>query len=149
MTEVLFYHLQQQPLESVLPPLLEKCLERGWRVVVEAGSPERCDSLDALLWTFREESFLPHGTWRDPNAAIQPIVLTADAANPNGARVRFAVDGADIGSAEGYDRLVLLFNGNDPESLDTARAAWRRVKGEGHDATYWQQSGNGRWEKRA
>jgi DNA polymerase III subunit chi len=34
MTEVLFYHLQGMSLESVLPPLLEKSLERGWRVVV-------------------------------------------------------------------------------------------------------------------
>ena len=32
MTEVLFYHLQNMTLESVLPPLLEKSLERGWRV---------------------------------------------------------------------------------------------------------------------
>ncbi len=149
MTEVLFYHLQRQPLEAVLPPLLEKCLERGWRVVVEAGSPERVDALDATLWTYRDESFLPHGTFRDSGAGAQPVVLTADAANPNGANVRFAVDGADIGEAAGYDRVVLVFDGNDPDALDPARAAWRRVKGEGHDATYWQQSENGRWEKRA
>jgi hypothetical protein len=29
MTEILFYHLQGMSLESVLPPLLEKSLERG------------------------------------------------------------------------------------------------------------------------
>jgi len=149
MTEVLFYHLQRQPLEAVLPPMLEKCLERGWRVVVEAGSPERCDALDALLWTWREESFLPHGTWRDPNAPRMPIVLTADGANPNAARVRFLVDGAPIGDAAGYDRIVLLFDGNDPDALDAARGAWRQVKTAGHAATYWQQTEGGRWEKKA
>ena len=37
MTEVLFYHLQSQPLERVLPELLEKCLERKWRAVVQVG----------------------------------------------------------------------------------------------------------------
>ena len=40
MTEVLFYHLENQPVERVLPPLLEKSLERGWRVVVQAASEE-------------------------------------------------------------------------------------------------------------
>jgi DNA polymerase-3 subunit chi len=41
MTEILFYHLQGQKLEGVLAPLLEKSLERGWKVIVQGGSPER------------------------------------------------------------------------------------------------------------
>ena len=64
MTEVLFYHLQNMSLESVLPPLLEKSLERGWRVVVQSTSQERTEALDAHLWTYRDNSFLPHATWR-------------------------------------------------------------------------------------
>ena len=64
MTEVLFYHLQDMSLENVLPPLLEKSLERGWRVVVQSTSEERADALDAHLWTYRDDSFLPHATWR-------------------------------------------------------------------------------------
>ena len=78
MTEVLFYHLQDTTLEKVLPSLLEKSLERGWRVAVQAGSEERAEALDAHLWTYREDSFLPHGTWRDSDAMNQPIVLTVD-----------------------------------------------------------------------
>lgn len=148
MTEVLFYHLQRQPLDAVLPSLLEKSLERGWRVVVDAGSPERCDALDALLWTYRDESFLPHGTWREANAALHPVVLTTDGSNPNDANVRFAVGGAAIGEVAGFDRVVLIFDGNDPDAIDAARVAWTKIKGEGHPASYWQQSGEGRWEKK-
>ena len=40
MTPVFFYHLERQPLDSVLPKLLSMSLERGWRVVVQAGSEE-------------------------------------------------------------------------------------------------------------
>ncbi|HWJ71685.1 MAG TPA: DNA polymerase III subunit chi [Kaistia sp.] len=149
MTEVLFYHLERQPLDAVLPPMLEKCIERGWRVVVEAGTPERVDALDALLWTFREEAFLPHGTAHEPNAALHPVVLASETVNPNGATVRFAVDGAPLGPADGFDRAILIFDGNDPDALARARDDWRRAKAEGHAATYWQQSANGRWEKKA
>ena len=78
MTEVLFYHLQNMSLESVLPPLLEKSLERGWRVVVQSTSQERTDALDAHLWTYRDDSFLPHATWRAGDAQDQPIVLAAE-----------------------------------------------------------------------
>ena len=75
MTEVLFYHLQDMSLENVLPPLLEKSLERGWRVVVQSTSEERAEALDAHLWTYSDDLFLPHATWRAGDAGDQPIVL--------------------------------------------------------------------------
>lgn len=149
MSEVLFYHLQRQPLEQVLPGLVEKCLERNWRVVVQLGSEERRDALDAHLWTYNDESFLPHGTVKDGHAAAQPVWLTTGDDNPNSATVRFLADGATAPDFAGYDRIVLLFDGNDPEAVDRARDEWKKIKAEGHDATYWQQSDRGRWEKKA
>jgi len=150
MTEVLFYHLQRQPLERVLPELLEKCLQRQWRTVVQLGSEERCEALDAHLWTFSDEGFLPHGTAKDGHAADQPVYLTTgDDDNPNGATVRFLADGAEMADFGGYDRVVLLFDGNDPEAVDKARESWTTAKGAGCDTTYWQQSDRGRWEKKS
>src|SRR5579863_8412492 len=125
MTEILFYHLKGQAPEQVLPALLQKSLERGWRVVVQASSEERIEALDAHLWTWRDDSFLPHGTWREAEAAQQPILLTVHDHNPNGAVVRFLVEGAVMPQdATSYQRVVLLFNGDDPEAVDTARARW-------------------------
>src|ERR1700677_1907289 len=117
MTEVLFYHLQNMSLESVLPPLLEKSLERGWRVVVQSTSQERTDALDAHLWTYRDDSFLPHATWRVGDAQDQPIVLTAEQGNPNRANVRFLVDNAALpADSDAYQQLVLGFNRDDREA---------------------------------
>ena len=150
MTEVLFYHLQNMSLESVLPPLLEKSLERGWRVVVQSTSQERTDALDAHLWTYREGGFLPHGTYRESEAALQPVLLTVQDHNPNGANVRFLIDGAPVpADAARYQRIVLLFDGEDDEALAAARANWTAAKAQGFDATYWQADENGRWEKKA
>ena len=129
MTEVLFYQLHRQPLERVLPTLLEKSLERGWRVVVQAASEERVEALDAHLWTYTDDSFLPHGTWRDPEARDQPILLTLNADNPNGAAVRFLIDGAPVpADAASYARIVLLFDGEDPDAVEAARARWTEAK---------------------
>jgi DNA polymerase III subunit chi len=148
MTEVLFYHLKGQRLEQVLPPLLQKSLERGWRVVVQASSEERVDALDAHLWTWRDDAFLPHGTCRDPEAAEQPIVLTANAENPNGAVVRFLVDGANlVANATNYQRIVLLFDGDDPEAVEIARVRWNEAKTSGAEVAYWKSDENGRWQK--
>jgi len=148
MTEVLFYHLKGQTPEQVLPALLQKSLERGWRVVVQASSEERVEALDAHLWTWRDDSFLPHGTARDPLVAEQPIVLTASADNPNSATVRFLIDGADLTeNTSAYERIVMLFDGDDPEAVEAARARWSRAKSEGAQVTYWRADENGRWQR--
>jgi DNA polymerase-3 subunit chi len=149
MTEVLFYHLQNMSLESVLPPLLEKSLERGWRVVVQSTSPERADALDAHLWTYRDDSFLPHATWRASDAQDQPIILAVEEGNPNGAKVRFLVDNAAVpADAESYERMVLVFNGDDTDALAAARLAWADCKSRGFAVTYWQADEHGRWRRR-
>ncbi len=149
MTEVLFYHLTESKLEDALPALLEKSVERGWKVVVQTNDDARRDMLDAHLWTFRDESFLPHGTDAAPMAEAQPVLLTTAAENANGATVRFMVDGAEPPPLEPYERVVFMFDGYDQLQLEAARAEWKRLKGEGHALTYWQQSPEGRWVKKA
>lgn len=148
MAEVLFYHLERQRLEDVLPALLEKTLARGWRAVVEVADETRRDALDRALWTFRDDSFLPHATEADGNLADQPIVLTTSADNPNGATVRFLDGGVEPGDVAAYARVVIVFSADDPDAVAAARRAWKPLKAAGHDVTYWQQSAAGRWEKR-
>lgn len=150
MTDILFYHLQSRPLEAVLPQLVEKSLERSWRVVIQASTRERLAALDERLWTYDEASFLPHATDEDGEASAQPVLLTTSEGNPNEAAIRFLTDGAPIpGDVEAYERIVLLFDGNDAEAVAAAREAWKGVKARGLQATYWRQSPEGRWEKQA
>jgi DNA polymerase-3 subunit chi len=150
MTEVLFYHLQRRPLEAVLPTLVAKSLERGWRAVVQATSDERLAALDDHLWTFSDDGFVPHGTEREGDPAEHPVLLTLSGGNGNAATVRFLVEGAPFpAEAEPYERVIVLFDGNDPDALASAREQWRAVKAAGHDATYWQQDERGRWAKKA
>ena len=149
MTEILFYHLQGMSLESVLPPLLEKSLERGWRVVVQSTSPERTEALDVLLGTYSDDSFLPHATWRASDAQEQPIVLSIEEGNPNRANVRFLIDNAALpADCDSYERVVLVFNGDDADALTAARGAWADCKARGFELTYWQADERGRWQRR-
>ena len=147
--EIWFYHLENRRLEEVLPSLLEKTLERGWRAVVQAGSRERLEALDNALWTYRDDSFLPHGSKRDGFPEQQPIFLTLDAENPNGANIRFVVEGADLPDDQTYDRVVYVFDGHDKGELGRARQTWKQAKDSGLTATYWRQTTTGRWEKQA
>ena len=150
MTEVLFYHLERASLESVLPGLLEKTLERGWRAIVRCRSREAVARLDEILWTYNDDSFLPHSA-DAALASAQPIFLTWSADHSHGADLLFLVDGAaaDASSIGSFLRCVTIFDGGDEAAVAAARAFWKDVNAAGHDATYWKQSPQGRWEKQA
>lgn len=145
MAEVLFYHLTVSSLEEALPGLLERSLARGWRAVVQTVDSERRNALDATLWTYRDDSFLAHGTDIDGDASEQPVLLTTGLDNGNEAQIRFVVGGAPAPDLSGYERGVILFDGHDELQVETARAQWRSLKEAGHAVTYWQQTEDRRW----
>jgi len=149
VTEVRFYHLQRSTLESVLPRMLERVVERGQRAVVMVGSPERVEALTAYLWTYDDRGFLPHGNARDGMAERQPIWLTDSDENPNRAVVLFQSDGAESGRSAEFETCVDLFDGNDEAAVARARERWQRYKSAGLEVVYFQQDERGRWEEKA
>jgi DNA polymerase-3 subunit chi len=152
--EIFFYQLMSKPLEKALPQLLERSVERGWNVVLQTRTQEKCVALNEHLWTYSDEGFLPHGMAQDGDPEFQPIYLTSGSENPNGAQIRFFVESAQIlpalsASEEPYERIVIMFDGNnEPELLD-ARAQWKALKDTGATLAYFQQTDEGRWEKKA
>ncbi|MEE6206897.1 MAG: DNA polymerase III subunit chi [Alphaproteobacteria bacterium] len=151
MSRVDFYHLQKQTLEEVLPKLLSKAYSTGKHIVVKIGTPERIEFLNTELWTFNDESFLPHGSKKDGFAAQQPIWLTDDDDNPNNAAFLFLTDGAEISTDKlsDYERIFNIFDGNSDEALLQARNLWKEFKQAGCEVYYWQQTEKGVWEQKA
>ena len=146
--EVWVYHLERTGLEQALPELLEKTLQRGWKALVRARERPRASHLDAALWAWRDDAFLPHGLDDEPQAERQPVLLTTGFENPNGADALFLVDGADPGDVSGYARTLVLFDGGDEAQLAVARAQWSQLKASGAALSYWKQQARG-WEKQA
>jgi len=125
--------------------LLEKALDRDWHCIVQAPA-ERLKALDDLLWAYAADGFLPHGLDPEPD---NPIFLTDKPGNPNGAKLRIFVDGEKVEAAEPYDRMIVIFDGNDENQLSNARQQWKALKQSGASLAYWQQNDNGGWEKKA
>lgn len=122
-------------------------MKDGYRVLVVAGSSERVEHLNQLLWTYDDASFLPHGSIRDGNVERQPVFLTTGDSNPNGATMLMLVDGTRGADLEQYKRVCDMFDGNDEAAVEDARQRWREGKAAGHALTYWEQTNAG-WVKR-
>ena len=148
MSRIDFYHLQKQTLEEVLPKLLMKSCSSGKKVVVKIGTEERLEQMNSYLWTFQDESFLPHGSKKDGFAEQQPIWLTLQDDNPNAAEFLFLIDGAQAipDKTANYERIFNIFDGN---AEDKARKLWKEYKTAGFDVFYWQQDNSGKWQQKA
>lgn len=148
MGEVRFYQLTRRPLDRALPPMLERSVERGWRVVVQGTDAARLERLSGLLWA--REGFLAHGLDTDGHAGRQPIWLTAGDDRPNRPDTLFLIEGAAAPMEElaAMQMVAVLFDGADPDALEAARAQWRAVVAAGLKAVYWAETAEG-WEKKA
>ena len=149
MSEFRFLHLERRRIDQALPDILEEALAAGWRAVVQASSEERVEALNERLWTYADESFLPHGSARDGEARVQPVFLTAGDENPNGARLRVLLSGVPAAAflAADYERVALLFDGRDAEAVADARREWTEAKAAGAAPSYWREGEDGGWEK--
>jgi DNA polymerase-3 subunit chi len=147
--EVWFYHLERSGLDQVLPELLDKTLQKGWKAVVRSSSTERIDHLDSFLWSYRDEAFLPHGRADEPQAERQPVLLTTGQDNPAGAEALFLIDGAEPGMIDNYSRCMVLFDGRDEDALTLARQRWKAFKAQDVVMAYWKQGEQRGWERQA
>ena len=151
MTRVDFYHLQRQSLEDVLPKLVSKAYATTQNIKIKIGNEMRIDFINALLWTFDDEAFLPHGCRKDGFPEQQPIWLSPDDDVPNHATLLFLVDGATISTseAEKFERIFNIFDGNVNSAIEDSRLLWKQFKSASMETYYWQQEENGKWIQKA
>ena len=147
MTEISFYQLSAFPLEKALPKLLEKVVDSGKRAVILSDTESSVAEINALLWTYQEDRFLPHGSAKDRFPEEQPLYITAGGENPAQATILVATHGAEAKDLTGFDRYLDMFDGNDRAQITAARVRWKKYKEQGYMMTYWQQNPRGGWDK--
>ena len=151
MTRVDFYHLQKSTLDQVLPKLCEKAYLAQNRIKIMLSTEERVEFINSLLWTYNEESFLPHGSKKDGFVKDQPIFISADNENENQADLLILADGAtlEVQDLSLYQRVLNIFDGNDAAALSKAREYWKDIKETGAELHYWQQNDQGQFEQKS
>lgn len=148
MTIIQFYHLTTMPLERALPKLLERAVAGGYKICLVAESEARVEQFNQLLWTYDADSFLPHGSDKDEQPENQPILLAVNDEPLNGVNLLVVTDGRSVVTG-GFERILDVFDGNDPQATVAARKRWVEYKNSGHELTYFSQNEQGSWQKKA
>lgn len=147
--EIQFYHLLTRPIEVALPQLIAKACDAGLRSVIKCQDAAQLKRLDEQLWTYDPNSFLPHGIAGNAEEKTQPILLSTELMRPNEATLLVIVDGTlpSAEQCEGFQRLADMFDGNDTQSVASARERWKHYKAADHTLSYYRQQENGGWKK--
>ncbi len=149
MTEIRFYHLQKQTLDQALPAILKKALAGGHKMIVKFPDTESAERMNQHLWTYDPNGFIPHGSKKDGYDSHQPIWLTDQDDNPNGAKTVFTVNNATCEKLENYDLYCHMFDGFNQDMVQNARERWKLYKDRDFTLTYWKQDETGKWSQAA
>jgi len=146
--EYWFYHLEASTVESILPGLLEKTRQKGWRALVKLPQ-KQLKEMDDYLWTYKDDSFLPHGRDDEPMAEQHPITLCAAAETAEGYQAVFLLGGTEIADMNGVERCMVMINGRSEADVARERKRWKALKETHANLSYYQQNERGGWEKKA
>lgn len=145
--QVDFYHLTRLPLERALPQIAEKVLASGARLLIVSADAAQRAGLDQLLWTYADDSFLPHAELGAGDDTAQPILIASNVNAANGARHIALVDGEWREDALDFERAFHFFDDN---AIVAARTAWKGLAERDQiERRYWKQNDAGRWEQAA
>ena len=112
------------------------------------GPTRRAADLQSPL-TWRGTSFLPHGLADQAEPERQPVLLATDESNPGQAQCLFLLDGAQPENPDAFERVIVMFDGQDESAVNAARRLWKQLSTPERTVSYWRQSPEGRWEKKA
>lgn len=148
--DVRFYHLLHRGVADVVPELVMKGLERGEHIIVRTQDAQMREYLDEHLWTFKADSFVPHGAGKDAHGARQPVWITEGDDNPNNATILMLAGAGAVGAIDDYKLCCVIFDGRDDGQVKAARAQWKLWQADaGIALTYWQQNEKGGWDKKS
>ncbi|GAB4361861.1 MAG: DNA polymerase III subunit chi [Gammaproteobacteria bacterium] len=134
MTRIDFYVLPENGSggpEQLTCRLAEKAYSRGHRIFIHARDRDQAQQLDDLLWTYRQESFLPHALCGDELADESPIQIGHDTEPSGHCDVLINLSGEVPGFFSRFERVAELV-GSDPGARERSREAFRFYKDRGY-----------------
>ena len=115
MTQIIFYSTAPLQVEKTLFALLEKSLEKGNKSLLLFKDKEKCLSINEQLWTYKQNSFLPHISEDDQiydNIDV-PVYLSTKNENPFKAELLFSIDGFLPDNIDHFERVIIIIDVND------------------------------------
>ena len=139
MTRVDFYILpdaDEARRQTYVCRVVDKAFRLGHRVWIHVPDPERARALDERLWTFRQDSFLPHERVTDGPADADCPVLLAASDEPDDTRELLVNEHAEVPAFFSRFARVAEFINHDPDVRRLGRERYAFYRDRGYELHY-------------
>lgn len=147
MTQIIFYSTAPLQVEKTLFALLEKSLEKGNKSLLLFKEKEKCLSINEQLWTYKQNSFLPHISEDDQiydNIDV-PVYLSTKNENPFKAELLFSIDGFLPDNIDHFERVIIIIDVNDELLNEKYKNYYLDIKQNFEDIVFYKSDDNGKW----
>lgn len=134
MTSVEFYVLAENSRQDryhLSCRIAEKAWKSGRRVVIQANSLQEAQQINQLLWTFRDQSFIPHDLLADAELELNPVTISwgTDAREEHDVLINLADEIPPFFSS--FERIIEPVDNNE-ERKAISRAHYRYYRDRGY-----------------
>ena len=147
MTQIIFYSTAPFQVEKTLFTLLEKSLEKGNKSLLLFKDKEKCLSINEQLWTYKQNSFLPHISEDDQiydNIDV-PVYLSTKNENPFKAELLFSIDGFLPDNIDHFERVIIIIDVNDELLNEKYKNYYLDINKNFEDIVFYKSDDNGKW----
>ena len=147
MTQIIFYNTAPLQVEKTLFSLLEKSLEKGNKSLLLFKDKEKCLSINEQLWTYKQNSFLPHISEDDQiydNIDV-PVYLSTRNENPFKAELLFSIDGFLPDNIDHFERVIIIIDVNDKLLNEKYKNYYLDINKNFEDIVFYKSDDNGKW----
>ena len=129
------FYLLEEPgaaaCEAIACRIAEKAWHHGHRVHLHVDSPESARRLDELLWTWRDESFVPHSVCgADEASADAPVTIGSGSLPLFDSDVLLNLDSYVPDGFDRFARVAEVVGGGEP-ARSAGRERFRRYRAHG------------------
>ena len=132
--EIVFIVLNSAVKSRIVCDLAEKCYLNKQRIVIYTKSEEECEIIDSLLWTWKQQSFVPHKYLdRLSKSQNEPIVLTTNIESAAGYDTVLLVDPLPMEIISQFSKVIDFAEKYDSQGIELSRKRYKLYKDQNYN----------------
>ena len=139
-----FYNSSHRNVVADISFLIEKLFKEKNRILVCCKDQETVEVIDAFLWTYKEDEFIPHSIATKEKNSIYPILITTDIHEDYDHNVLLASSGVLIKETDWrkFAKAYYFFDDQENKEKENAREMWKNFSALNIVCKYWVNTAN-------
>jgi DNA polymerase III subunit chi len=135
MPSTIIYFVETSAMEQrdLLCRWVEHFYESGKKVQVAAESTMAAKHLDQLLWTFSQESFIPHRVVKTTSTPLEAVVVAVGELSLEGFDALVCDAAVSLDFMARFSSVVHFVIKEDSDQRQESRLLWQKAREEGFD----------------